>query len=73
MSSGLRQRLHPKPRHDSDTAVLQADRQSRTESEVDDLKDELADKIESWREKVKQVGVCMLLRVLMSQRDVVGG
>ncbi|KAI0820956.1 LACT-domain-containing protein [Irpex lacteus] len=43
-----------KKRHDSDTAVVQQDKHVRNDGEVDSLKDELADKVEAWREKVEQ-------------------
>ena len=68
MDSGLRNRS--KKRHDSDTAVVQHDHKSRAESEVEDFKEELAEKIEVWREKVHQVRrMCaqttnMLLRIM---------
>lgn len=53
MDAGLRNRANK--RHDSDTAVLQQDRQSRSESEYEELKEELADKVDAWRMKVHQV------------------
>ena len=45
-----------KKRHDSDTAVVQQAKHSRNNTEVDSLKDELADKVEAWKEKVQLVG-----------------
>ncbi|KAI0698234.1 LACT-domain-containing protein [Cytidiella melzeri] len=51
MAAELRNRTSQK-RHDSDTAVVQHERLSRKSSEVDSLKDELADKVEAWREKI---------------------
>ncbi|EKM53495.1 uncharacterized protein PHACADRAFT_197922 [Phanerochaete carnosa HHB-10118-sp] len=54
MSSEIRLR-HPKVRHaDSDSAVAEVGRQSRHESEVEGLKDELAEKVETWRERVQK-------------------
>lgn len=53
MASVLRNRSSK--RHDSDTAVIQQERQSRTDSEVEDLKDELADRVETWRAMVQKV------------------
>ena len=55
MSSELRQRL-PKARHsESDTAVVQADHDARQGTRAEDLKRELADQVDAWKEKVKQV------------------
>ena len=56
MASELRHRAS-KARHDSDSALVKADQNSRTDSEVESLKDELADKVETWRHKVE---VCVL-------------
>lgn len=58
MSSEIRQR-HPKVRHsDSDSAVAEAERHSRRESEISDLKEELTEKVETWRERVHKVRIC---------------
>ncbi|GJE91506.1 LACT-domain-containing protein [Phanerochaete sordida] len=54
MSSEVRKR-HPKVRHsDSDSVLTEADRHSRHESTVEDLKEELAEKVETWRERVQK-------------------
>ncbi len=55
-STALRKRSTSlKKRHDSDTAVVQQEKHVRNDGEVDSLKEELADKVEAWRDKVQQV------------------
>lgn len=55
MDSDLRNRKTK--RHDSDTAVIEQNKRSRSNSEVDGLKNELAERVETWREKVHKVGL----------------
>ncbi|KAI0343373.1 phospholipid:diacylglycerol acyltransferase [Trametopsis cervina] len=52
MDSELRNRATR--RHDSDSAVVEQNKAERTDSEVENLKDELAEKVEAWRGKAKK-------------------
>lgn len=53
MNSELRNRATR--RHESDSAVVEQNKAERTDSEVENLKDELAEKVEAWRGKAKKV------------------
>jgi hypothetical protein len=65
----MRNRLRNTRHTESDTAVVQADHHAKHEGEVNKLKEELTDKVESWREKIKKA--CHILRKYQRCLDVV--